>query len=363
MQHTSCVNNYFLDLLKIAVKNKEQLSSVPTNDEWEEIYKIAKQQTLLGFLFPAIEQLPKEQRPPKTLLMQWFAITEAIKSQNEIINLDAIKICQYIKKDNQRCVILKGQGIATYYPDPSLRTPGDIDLWIEGGTKKVINYLRSKGDVKSITYKHVDCEVPVSTEVEMHHNPTFFYNPIYNWRINKYFASQNQLFDNYVELPECSGKIYIPTVEFNRYYILQHIYCHYFGEGIGLRQLLDYYYVLQKGGTEESKQRTMKLFQQTGMSKFVKATMWVLQEVFDMDDKYLLCAPNEKTGKQFLNEIMLAGNFGKYDARLNRKNHHKLLPRVWNSIKRKIRFIKDYPQEILFDIPMRTYMYIWKYFV
>ena len=90
MQHTSCVNNYFLDLLKIAVKNKEQLSSVPTNDEWEEIYKIAKQQTLLGFLFPAIEQLPKEQRPPKILLMQWFAITETIKSQNEIINLDAI---------------------------------------------------------------------------------------------------------------------------------------------------------------------------------------------------------------------------------------------------------------------------------
>ena len=181
--------------------------------------------------------------------------------------------------------------------------------------------------------------------------------------MHKFLSDNKDLFENYVDLPNDSGKIYIPTIEFNRYFIILHIYRHLFSEGIGLRQLLDYYYVLLKGGTEESKQRTMEQFRKTGMMKFVGATMWVLQEVFGLEDKYLLCTPNEKVGKQLLDEIMLAGNFGKYDARIDWKNYHKLLPRVWNSIKRKIRFIKNYPQEILFDIPMRTYMYIWKHFI
>lgn len=363
MSNKHNITSYFFELIRIELKGKNKLSITPTPNEWQQIYIIAKQQTLLGIIFSAIDKLSVEQRPPRPLLLQWFAVTESIKKQNKVVNQDAVKMCNMVRKDGLRCIILKGQGIATYYPDASLRTPGDIDLWIEGGSKKVINYLQSKGDVKSLTYMHADYNAPVSTEVEVHYKPSYFHNPFYLTRLNKFLAKQNELFDNYIELPDGIGKLYIPTVEFNRFYILQHVYRHYFGEGIGLRQLLDYYYVLLKGGTEESKQRTLKLFKQTGMMKFVGATMWVMKEVFDMEDKYLLCKPNEKAGKQLLNEIMLAGNFGKYDSRIDRTNHHKLLPRVWNSIKRKIRFIIDYPQEVLFDLPTRTYMYIWKHFV
>lgn len=363
MSKNYLINNLFFDFIKIAVERKDYFVGIPTTDEWKEIYKLAKQQTIVGVLFDAIERLPKEQCPPKPLLLKWFAETEIIQEQNNLVNIDAVKLCTEFRIDNKRCLILKGQSIAQYYPKPLLRTSGDIDLWIEGGTHKVIQYLRSKGEVRNITYKHMDFDVAVKTKVEIHHNPTYFYNPLHNYRLRRYIASQKDLFNNDIELPNNIGKISIPKLEFNRYYILQHIFRHYFGEGVGLRQLFDYYYVLLKGGTEESKQRTLDMFKQTGMMKFVGATMWVMKEVFDLEDKYLLCSPNEKAGKQLLDEIMLAGNFGKYDSRINRSNHHKLLPRVWNSFKRKLRFILDYPQEVLFDIPMRTYMYIWKHFV
>lgn len=357
------IQTYFFDLIKVATENKSSLSGIPTPEEWKEIYTLTKQQTLVGILFSAIEKLPKEQRPPRPILLKWFAAMEIIQEKNKKVNQDAAKMCEVIRKDGLRCVVLKGQGIATYYPNPSLRQCGDIDLWIEGGVKKVIDYIRSNGSINSATYMHIDYKAPVLTEVEVHYRLTFLYNPIYHQRLNKYLTEQNELFENYVELPDGSGKIYVPTVEFNRYYILQHIYRHYFGEGIGLRQLLDYYYVLLKGGTEESKTRTLDLFERTGMTKFVGAAMWVLQQVFGMEDKYLLCAPHEKAGKQLLDEVMLAGNFGKHDTRIDKKNHHKLLPRVFNYIKRNIRFVTGYPKEILFEIPMRTYMYIWKHFV
>ena len=354
---------YLFDLLKVATSQQVCLSGVPTTDEWKEIYTLAKQQTLVGVLFSAIDKLPKEQRPPKPLLMQWFAFTENIRMKNAQVNADAVKMCDLMRKDGIRCVVLKGQGVATYYPDPSLRQCGDIDLWIEGGAKKVINYLKTKSEVRNPFYTHVEYDAPVETEVEAHHHPTYFYNPISLYKANKYFDSQDELFNNVVELPDGSGNIYAPTVEFNRFYILQHIYRHYFGEGIGLRQMLDYYYTLLQGGTEDSKQRTIELFCQTGMMKFVGATMWVMQEVFGMEDKYLLCKPHEKAGKQLLDEIMLAGNFGKCDTRIDRSNRNKIFPRMWGYIKRNAKFIANYPQEILFEIPMRTYMYIWKHFV
>lgn len=354
------INTYFFDLIKVAIGNKASLSNIPTSSEWKEMFIMAKQQTIVGILFEAIEKLPSEQRPPKPLLLQWFAFVEMIKEQNKQVNTDAIKMCDEVRNDGMRCMVLKGQGIATYYPDPMLRTPGDIDLWIEGGAKTVIDYLRSKGDVKNIRYIHADYKAPVETAVEIHYSPTYFYNPLYLYRLKKYVAQQSELFDNYVHLSDGSGKLYIPTIEFNRYYVLQHIYRHYFGEGIGLRQMLDYYYVLLKGGTEESKKHTMHLFQQTGMKRFVGATMWVMHEIFGLKEDYLLCAPHSKAGKKLLDEIMQAGNFGKYDHRIDRSKYHKLFPRIANSIIRKIRFITEYPQEILFDLPARIWMYLWR---
>ena len=360
---TNIIQTLFFDLIKVAIERKDSLSGTPTPEEWKEIYKLAKQQTHAGVLFSALEKLPKEQRPPRPLLLKWFAATEVIKEANNQVNADASKMCELIRKDGLRCVVLKGQGIATYYPNPSLRTCGDIDLWVEGGLKKIKNYIRTKGEVKGVIYTHIEYDAPVSTEVEIHHNPSYFYNPIYLWRMKKYFAKQTELFDNSIELPDNTGKIYVPSLEFNRYYILLHIYRHYFTEGIGLRQMLDYYYVLCKGGTKESKQRSLEIFKKTGMLGFLGATMWVMQEVFDLDNEYLLCQPNKKRGKQLLDEILVAGNFGKYDPRINWANKNKLLPRIWNSFNRKLKFITNYPQELLFDIPMRIYMYIWRHFV
>jgi len=355
------IETYFFDLIKVTTGSFNQLSGIPTAIEWTEIYKLAKQQTLLGVLFAAIEKLPAEQRPPRPLLLQWFGIAETIKAKNKLVNEDAVKICEEVRKDGMQCVVLKGQGIATYYPEPSLRQSGDIDLWINGGLKKVKNYLITKGEIKGIIYTHIEYDASVSTEVEMHHCPSYFYNPLYLHRMKKYFADQS--FDNTVDLCDNAGRIYVPTLEFNRYYILLHIYRHYFTEGIGLRQMLDYYYVLLKGGSDESIQRTMEIFDKTGMTGFVGATMWVLQKVFGLEEKYMLCIPNEKRGRQLLNEILIAGNFGKYDERINKNSQNGLLTRAWNSFKRKIKFITFYPQEILFDIPMRTYMYIWRHMV
>lgn len=354
------VKKYFFELIKVAVGKLTALSGVPTPNEWQEIFLFAKQQTLVGILFGAVEQLPAEQRPPRPMLLKWFAATEQIKLQNVKVCEDAVEICKRFQQDGFRSVVMKGQSIATYYPQPELRTSGDIDLWVEGGMKKVLAYLRTQDEVEDVSYHHAHYEAPVDTTVEVHYRPSYLYNPLFNRRMQSFFKQQGEtVFANSVKLTDGS-LLPAPTVEFNRYYILNHIYRHYFGEGIGLRQMLDYYYVLCKGGSAESMKRTYDMFVRTGMKRFVGATMWVMQEVFGMNECYMLCPPDEKAGKRLLNEILIAGNFGKYDLNFDRTNYHSLLPRLWNSLKRKSRFFFEYPAELIFDVPFRTWHYIWR---
>ena len=350
----------FFELLQIALGQQTQLSAVPTLAQWHELYRMAQKQTLVGVLWAAIERLPAEQRPPKEVLLQWFMMKERIVKMNRLLNQRAVETAAYFRSEGFSNCILKGQGIATLYPDPLLRTPGDIDIWLGGGREKVYAFARDRVGLQGLTYQHIHYPLHKDAEVEVHTTPGVLYAPMANHRLQRYFeACAGEQFSHEVALPEGVGSISVPTAEFNRVYILLHIYMHLFGEGIGLRQVLDYYYVLRQSATAESRERTVATLRQLRMLRFARAMMWVQQEVFGLEEEYLLVTPDEREGRFLLSEIMLAGNFGKYDERIDRASHHKLLPRLWNSLLRNWKFFVRYPHEIIWNVPFRTWQYVW----
>ena len=354
------MNNLFFQLLRIALEYNSSLDSTPTQEQWGGLYQMAVKQTLVGVMYPALERLPEEQRPPKEILLQWYMMKERIVKMNRLLNQRAVETMVFFRNEGFDCCILKGQGIATLYPNPLLRTSGDIDIWLGGGRKRIYDFARSRVGVQGLTYQHIHYPLHKDADVEVHTTPGHLFSPFTNRRLQRFFDTYaKEQFGNEVELSEGVGKIRVPTDEFNRVYILLHIYGHLFGEGIGLRQVLDYYYVLRQPATEDSKARTVGMFRELKMLRFAGAMMWVQQEVFGLEDKYLIVEPDEKEGRFLLDEIMLAGNFGKYDARIDRKNHDKLFPRLWNSIKRNWKFMRRYPHEMIWDVPFRVWQYGW----
>ena len=328
--------------------------------QWRELYRMAQKQTLVGVLFAAIERLPQEQRPPKSVLLQWYMMKERIVTMNRLLNRRAVETAGYFHAAGFDNCILKGQGIATLYPDPLLRTPGDIDIWLGGGREKIYDFARDRVGLQGLTYQHIHYPLHKDVEVEVHTTPGYLYAPRANSKLQRYFAAgAAEQFAHEVALPEGVGSISVPTAEFNRVYILLHIYMHLFGEGIGLRQVLDYYYVLRQPATAETRERTVATLRQLRMMRFARAMMWVQREVFGLEEQYLLVEPDEREGRFLLEEIMLAGNFGKYDARIDRTNHHKLLPRVWNSLLRGWKFFRHYPHEMGWNLPFRAWQYVW----
>lgn len=351
----------FLHLLKVALGQSKELPQKLSRDEWEVVWSAAQRQTLVGVLFAGVERLPVEQRPSRELLLRWFSYAERIKQNNRLLNQRAVETIAYFKKEGFESCILKGQGVATYYPNPLLRTSGDIDIWLSGGRVAILDFARAKVGLQGMTYHHIHYPLFDDAEVEVHITPAYLSCFGLNRNLQHYFketfTEQN---GSCVELPEGVGKIPHPTAEFDLLFLLLHMYKHLIGQGIGLRQMMDYYYVLQQPISEEERQRVICRLRELKVMRFARATMYVMREVFGLGDELLLVEVDEKAGAFLLSEMMQAGNFGKFDARLERRHNETAWFRLVRSLKRNIRFLRYFPNEVLWNPVFRTWQYFWR---
>ena len=235
----------FFDFLRFCIGSAKDIPPTLKEADWEELYAIAQKQCLVGVLFDGIKKLPMEHvGMKKELLLQWMAESQMLEKANARLNDAAIQVSEWFRKKEFRTCILKGQGNALMYPNPYSRTPGDIDIWVEGGDKRVISFVRSISPHEKACYHHIEFPSYKGVEVEVHYRPSFLLCFWHNRKLQKYYERvKEEQFSHRVMLGE-QGEVAIPTVEFNLIFQLTHIYAHLMNEGIGLRQLLDYYYVI-----------------------------------------------------------------------------------------------------------------------
>ena len=349
----------FFHLIRCGIGKQSALPCTPNAKQWNELFEIAKKQTLAGIAFAGIERLPQEQRPPKEILLQWYKLCMTIKSMNAELDRKCAIVSNKFKSEGFENCILKGQGIARLYPDPTLRTPGDIDIWLGGGDGKAIGYVRRFFPNCEPTYHHVDFPITQDLEIEIHYRPSWAYSPLINKRLQAFFAKQAaQQFSN--SITTANGDFPAPTLAFNRIYILLHIYRHLFQEGIGLRQMLDYYFVLDKGFSQEEKKEYTETLANLGLKNFAAATAYILQQKFGLEDEKLPVVPDKKRGEFLLKEIITAGNFGKYDPRYSIVSKKNEFAHFLNSMRRIARLALQYPSETLWSPYFKIWHYFWR---
>ena len=368
----------FCDFLRFCIGSAKEIPGSLKEVDWKELYAIAQKQALLGVLFHGIQRLPKELAPEQKLLMQWMVMAEMIRKQNIRLFQDSVKVCKNFENEGFANCILKGQGNALLYPDPYMRTPGDIDIYLSGGRKKIMKYVDRVCPNQVMRYHHVDFPV-MKTAIEVHFTPSYMFFPIHNRRMQKWFEEvMGEQCNHRVSLPDGYGEIHVPQVSFNVIYILSHLYRHIFTEGIGLRQLLDYYFVLVTWHTDltnltDSNKSLPQMTQintdldalrhelkYLGLWKFAQAVMFVMKEVFGLSEDRMIAPMNEREGRFLLDEIMRGGNFGQFDDRMGNKVDESKIHRYFRMNLRNLRFVKHYPTEALCEPVFRTWFAGWK---
>ena len=415
----------FFAFLKYCLGYKGDMSRVAAGMDWQELYSFASKQALLGLCFDGIERLGKEypeelKRNPigRELLMTWMGKAQQIHRQNMKVNTVASKLFSMLREDGLRCCVLKGQGNALMYPNPYSRTPGDIDVWVNASREYLTEYAKRHFNLEDdIRFHHLETTMN-GVPVELHFFPCIMNNPIYNARLQKWFKRNADLqCSNVVSLPDGIGEIAIPTTAFNVVYQLTHLYHHFFDEGIGMRQIIDYYYVvddfwkvkesfsqpsrpslpkegstafpkpLSPQGTEDvtalrcseplrskdgGASKPSPYFagwdrlgyacelKHLGLWKFARAVMYVLHEALGLSEEKMIAPMDEKRGKLLLAEILNGGNFGRHFTKYGHFTQQGMAKKYFLKIWRNMHFVRYYPAEALSEPIFRTWHFFWR---
>lgn len=446
----------FFELIRVAIGMQERLSRVPSKKEWGRLFKMAERQRLLGICFYGVKKVaspkydneaspqynneaypqynndddndydPSATTIPGDLYDYWLGTAALIQQQNQKVNSQCVEVCNKLQEAGFKCSILKGQGIAQLYnegrktKDESnflgmFRQSGDIDVWVDGGMKKAMAWAKKEyGDVR---FDYINAHLPMykDTEVELHWRVQSLDNLWKNKKLQRWLEEHKEELLNTTEvLPDGAGSIPVPSPTFNSFYILLHCYHHMFTEGLGLRQVMDYYFVLQSRRptptpslhSEGNLETTLREF---GMLKFAKAMMWVLMHVFEChnesltptpspegkgiydNDKptlnphpslhspsrslplkgrenlnwrerypWMIVEPDEKEGRFLLKELMLNGNFGHFDKRVKKVSKNKKIQSVWTNIQHTFHLASHYPSECFWNPIWIAWHFVWK---
>lgn len=377
---TTMINTSIIfDFLKYCLGAKGDMSKVVAGMDWRLLYEFASKQAMLGVCFDGIERLGKEY--PEVLrlnpigrdvLMAWMAKAQQIRRMNMNVNGVAAKVYRQLTQDGMACCILKGQGNALMYGNPYSRNPGDVDVWLNATREEIMEYGRRNFDLEDdIRYQHLETTVD-GVPVELHFTPAVMNCLVYSGRLQKWFRRNADLqCSNVVSLPDRAGEIAVPTTAFNVVYQLCHLYHHFFDEGIGMRQMVDYYFVLVKSEEERVKNCTasegkanvtlsQKELKHLGLWKFAGAVMYVLHVVLGLPEERMIRSMDVKRGELLLSEILNGGNFGKHFTKYGHFTQQGMAKKYFLKIWRNMHFVRYYPAEALSEPVFRTWHFFWR---
>ena len=347
------------EFVRFSMDEKESVFSSCDDLDWETLYTFAEKQSILGVLYQGVEKMPETQLPPDKVLMNWYMQTKRIKKANVRLNEAVIQVTGQFEKDGFPNCVLKGQGNALMYPKPELRCPGDIDIWPLGKREVLFKYVRKDFPNTEMLYHHLEYPVVKDVMTEVHFFPIFLNNPWYNRRFQKWVAAvAKEQCKNRVTLPQ--GQFSKPTDSFNIIYQLAHIRHHFFDEGVGLRQMMDYYYLLKSEEVSAKREELCVLLQKMGLYDFAGAVMYAMKEVFGLEEAFWLAPPREQVGKMVVEEIMMTGNFGRQDNRFGNLKKKSRAKRLGMLLKKNLRFWWFFPGEVVLAFLFRLSQPFWR---
>ena len=303
--------NLNLDLSSIS---KDACFNKDLNDKegWEEVYRLATEQSLLGLVLAGIET--SDVKLPQELLLQWIGEVQMLEQQNKAMNQFIAELIKTLRKADIYTLLVKGQGIAQCYERPLWRACGDVDLLLSADNyqkaKAFLTPLADHVDSEDTSIKHLGMTIG-EWIVELHGT---MHTEI-SRRVNKGISEvQNNLFyrGNVRSWNYSGTTVFLPSPDNDVILVFTHILEHFFVEGVGLRQVCDWCRLLYtykdtlNYGLLESRIRKMGLMRVwKSFGSMVVNALGMPQETMPMyDTRY------KAKGERVLERILKSGNMG-----------------------------------------------------
>lgn len=224
-----------------------RLSSQP---DWKRIYQLAEEHTVLGILADAISgNSQKGDDCLGVVKEQLFDDALEIVRRNKHVNEVLARLVAYLENNGIKTILQKGQGLAQLYPNPMMRMSGDIDLLIrESDFERARVLLKQKAVETDVTRcfrdRHATYDID-GVEVELHASE---FDSMHDGTYERYGALLNEMWERDERRTyQCEGQtVYLAPATFDVFYTFLHMIKHYYLNGVGMRQLLDFSLALHK---------------------------------------------------------------------------------------------------------------------
>ena len=339
----------YLDFIKYCLHQDSEIPKESEKIGWWGFMTFCNRQNVLGIVLDGMDR--SQLSVPSNIVLEWFSYVENIKAQNKLIDKRSVDISRIFKEKGYRSCILKGQANALYYPNPELRSPGDIDIWVEGNEVEIIKIILKDCPDAHYSIHHIKFPVFDDVPIEVHYRPVYMSNWFKNKKLQNFIRNKEiEQFDHQVKLNDSTvGGL---TNDFNLVFQMLHMYNHFFTSRNNLKQMIDYYYLLKKSFFEKTDTgEVMDLLDDLGVKRYAAGVMWIQKEVLGIEDNCLLLKPNSKYGRVILSEMLTFG------TRAESSN----LSLVIHQFVGNMRLIPYFPSEVLINPLFLIWHQWWKF--
>lgn len=333
----------FFELIRVALGSQDGLSRQLQAYEWDELFDLARKQSLVGICFVALQRLSATTEEGyirigmrKGTYLTWMAKASCICVQNQLQSEQLLRVSQFLENKGHRTIFMKGLVCGSRYPDPLFRQCGDIDFVVKREEfKDVMKELEEVAQVDhDLIHEHHGMARIDDVTLEPHFKIHNFQNPL-NDRMMAGF--QRKLLERkerrFMALGAEERVAEVFPMEFEGMHMVSHMVNHVYEEGLGLRQVMDFAFWIKKikdsgeqlfrSATSVQVRREVREFnfelyhyylERMHMTRAARIFTCICERLFSIDHSIMNYVYSEKEltfADYMLKDIMAVGNFAK----------------------------------------------------
>lgn len=313
--------------------------------KWQEVYKLAIEQSVLGLVLAGLEQ--SGVKPPKESLLRWIGEAQQIEQRNKAMNSFVAELLDGLRKEDVCCLLVKGQGVAQCYEKPLWRESGDIDLLLSDEdykrTKTLLTPLAEEVHEENIKNMHLSMNMK-GYIVELHGKMPFLLSNRVDRVIDEIL--DDSLHKGGVMTGKLGGKdILLPNPDNHIFIVFTHFLHHFFIEGVGLKQICDWCRMLWTYRHEIDVDLLGIRLQGAGLMSEWKAFASLAVDTLGMPVEAMPFYDSrfKVKGSRILKLVLEAGNFGHNKDLCYRVKYNGFVYRMVSFWRRFVDFIEFVP--------------------
>lgn len=318
--------------------------------DWKALMDTATRQTVTGLVAHSIGRLSTTKKTPQPIINRALYVESHHRACHALLNKSLKGITSLLQQEGIRCVLLKGQGLATLYPKATLRTCGDIDLWIgheayDKACHKAMQWNSQGTCIDGQKHFHFHYKgVPVELHRITERMPFGMHNKLFG-----------QLTEEKLQPGNCphvciDGNSYeIPPDDYNVVYVFNHFFHHFMLGGISLRQLCDWALLLNAASDNIDPDVLEQRLRSFGLWRAWQLFGCIAVETLGLPARKMpFYSPGHPGKQRALSYILDAGNFGRYRSDIGARPE-SYWGGKWHSLKGNMQHFRNFltilPQE------------------